>query len=135
MTNGKATAQAGHAFQDAYLKSLFTDFRSALKDGSTTLQNFDSFREFFAASAHQSIAGEYLGDSHGTKITLKAKNLSALLKAKEEAERAGLPCALITDANHIHPPHFDGSPIITALGIGPCRRHEIHHITKRFSSF
>ena len=69
----------------------------------------------------------------GTNVVLKAKNLSAIERAMHDAEAAGIPCALITDAGHIMLPHFDGSPIITALGIGPCRREEIEHITKRFN--
>jgi PTH2 family peptidyl-tRNA hydrolase len=107
MPPGKAAAQCGHAFLDTFLK---------------------------AHAETPSHATEYLGDRHGTKCVLKAKNLNQLLRAKEEAERAGLPCALITDSGHILPPHFDGNPIITALGIGPARRSDIHHITKRFSS-
>jgi len=30
------------------------------------------------------------------------------------------------------PPFFDGSPIATALGIGPVQRHEVSHITDKF---
>lgn len=30
------------------------------------------------------------------------------------------------------PPFFDGSPIVTALGIGPATREQIKKITKKF---
>jgi PTH2 family peptidyl-tRNA hydrolase len=47
-------------------------------------------------------------------------------------ELEGIPHKLIIDSGHIMPPHFDGNPIITALGIGPCCRDEIKNITKKF---
>lgn len=105
MRPGKMAAQAGHAFLDAFELCRMSDPIKAI---------------------------EYQGDSHGTKIVLEAKNLTQLLRAKEMAEQEGLPCALIVDSGHYMPPHFDGNPIITALGIGPCRREEIKEITKRF---
>jgi len=71
-------------------------------------------------------------DFIGTQIILEAKNEAAILKAYEAAVEAGLTTSLIIDKNHIMLPHFDGSEIITALGIGPCTREQAHHITKRF---
>jgi peptidyl-tRNA hydrolase len=106
MPPGKLAAQAGHAFLDAYLSALDlrpTDAR-AYRDGS-----------------------------HGTKIALRSESLDDLLRAHSLAQRAGLPTALVTDAGHVLPPHFDGSPIVTALGIGPGRRSEVRHITRRFA--
>lgn len=69
----------------------------------------------------------------GTNVVLKSKNLRHLERAYLEAQAAGLPCVLIQDEGHIMLPHFDGKPIITALGIGPCRRDEIQRINKRFN--
>jgi peptidyl-tRNA hydrolase len=69
----------------------------------------------------------------GTNVVLKSKNLSQIERAFHDAKAAGLPCVLITDEGHIMPPHFDGSPIITALGIGPALRHDAHPITKKFN--
>lgn len=106
MPAGKLAAQAGHAYLGAYLESL---------------------------QSRADIARFYQRDGIGTKICLKASNEAAILRAYDEAQRAGLPCALIIDQHHQLPPHFNGQPIITALGIGPARREEIHHITKRFS--
>jgi PTH2 family peptidyl-tRNA hydrolase len=71
-------------------------------------------------------------DFLGTQIILRAKNENSLLLAHEKAKSSGLITSLIIDQNHIMPPHFDGSPIITALGIGPCTKEQANHITKRF---
>jgi PTH2 family peptidyl-tRNA hydrolase len=106
MPAGKLAAQAGHAFTDALCHALDTDpdrFWSYRKDG--------------------------IG---GSKVTLLTKNEAQLHRAYAEAIAAGLPAALITDEGHILPPHFLGQKIITALGIGPCKRSECRHITKKF---
>lgn len=73
-------------------------------------------------------------DFIGTQIILKAKNEHALRRAHDEAQAAGLITSLIIDKDHIMLPHFDGSPIVTALGIGPCTREQAHAITKRFGA-
>lgn len=106
MPPGKLAAQAGHAYLGA--------FRAAMRLRPT-------------------IADDYDRDSNGTKICLRAKNEQQILRAYEEARAAGLPCELIIDQHHILPPHFDGRPIITALGIGPARKAESWPILKRFS--
>ena len=106
MTNGKSASQSGHAFK-LLTKNIIED--------------------------DPQLAREYFADGMGTNVVLKAKNLSAIKRAMYEAKAAGLFYALITDSGHIMLPHFDGSPIITALGIGPCRRSEIDHITKRIN--
>lgn len=71
--------------------------------------------------------------SSGTRIILLAKNELQLLKAFDQAQRLDLPCALFTDSGHIYPPHFDGNPIVTGLGIGPASRDVLRPITRRFS--
>ena len=68
----------------------------------------------------------------GTQVILKAKNIFAIMRAKQEAENLGLITSLIIDEDHILLPLFDGSPTITALGIGPCTKEQSHLITKRF---
>lgn len=105
MTQGKLASQAGHAYLDSY----------------EACRREDPGR-----------ADSYHNGCHGTKVCLGAKNEDQLMHAYELAQAYGLPCALITDSGHIMPPHFDGSPIVTALGIGPALRDEIHSITKRF---
>src|SRR5207244_2222749 len=99
-------SQSGHAYLNSYLESL---------------------------SRRPDIAAFYQRDGIGTKICLKADNQDKLLRAHEACKEAGIPCSLIIDQHHIMPPHFTGEPIITALGIGPARKSEIQHITKRFS--
>jgi peptidyl-tRNA hydrolase len=105
MTPGKLAAQAGHAFLDSW----------------RVAHQLDPGR-----------ASEYTEDCHGTKIVLVARRLSELEYAYDMAKRLNLPTALITDSGHIMLPHFDGNSIITALGIGPCLRHEINSISKKF---
>lgn len=105
MPVGKFASQAGHAYLDAFLASQ--------------KQNPD-------------IASEYCGNQHGTKVCLVAKNSYDIDRALDQAKDAGIPHALIIDQGHILPPHFDGNPIVTALGIGPATRDQIQHITKRF---
>lgn len=67
--------------------------------------------------------------NHGIKICLRAKNLGALERAYKEAIDAGIPATLITDLGYTI---FEGRPTVTALGIGPARKEEVHHFLKRF---
>lgn len=107
MPAGKAAAQAGHAFLESYL----------------SCEALDSVR-----------CVEYMSAGHGTKVVLVAPSLYALEDAEDLARELKLPHALITDEGHILPPHFDGSPIVTALGIGPVLRREAHAVTSRFQT-
>lgn len=68
----------------------------------------------------------------GTKVVLEAESLEHLQLALEVANCSGIPAALVTDSVHVMPPHFDGSPIVVSLGIGPATRAEVKHITKQF---
>ena len=106
MPAGKLSSQAGHASTDTRWQAFDQDQHLALR-----------YRREGAG---------------GSKVTIKAKNLNAILRAQRECEDAGIPHALITDRDHILLPHFDGSPVVTALGIGPCTKDECRHITKRF---
>lgn len=105
MSPGKLSAQAGHAFLEAYLHSARRARPEALA---------------------------YAADPPGTKVTLAASSLPRLLKAYHQAQFLGVPCALITDQGHKLPPHFDGQPIITALGLGPATRSRVRAITRHF---
>ena len=102
MTAGKAAAQAGHAYLESFLH------------------------------APPRLQRDYRADSMGTKIALIAPFLGDLLWAQAICRRHWFPHALITDEGHVMPPHFDGSPIVTALGIGPIDRETIGFITDRF---
>jgi PTH2 family peptidyl-tRNA hydrolase len=105
MPPGKLSSQAGHAYTDALWAAYDQDPELALR-----------YRREGAG---------------GSKVTLKAKNLAALERAKRECEEAGVPHALIIDRDHVLPPFFDGSPIPTALGcIGT--KAELRPLMKRF---
>ncbi len=106
MPAGKLSAQAGHAYTDSLFEAQINDPERALAYRDRT--------------------------RGGSKVTVKAKNVTQLLKAYASARELGLPCALIVDQHHILPPHFDGNPIITAVGIGPCTKEECREITKKF---
>lgn len=106
MPPGKLAAQCGHAYVNAH----------------------DA-----AKLERPEITAQYKGTGNGTKICMYAKNLGQLLRAYREAKAAGLPCELIIDRGHVLPPHFDGQPIITAVGIGPVYADEVKHITKRYT--
>jgi peptidyl-tRNA hydrolase len=105
MSPGKLAAQTGHAFLDT----------------------FDQCRKEYPDRAEQ-----YHNGCHGTKVVLGAKSLDQILSTYELVRSVGIPCTLITDSGHVMPPHFDGEPVVTALGIGPALREEIRHITKKF---
>lgn len=106
MPPGKLAAQCGHAFDLAYQQGC---------------------------KSRPDVTDKYRGTGNGTKICMYARNLMALLRAYKEALEAQLPCELIIDRGHVMLPHFDGQPIITALGIGPIYRDEAEHILKRYT--
>ena len=103
MNTGKIASQAGHAYLGAFIAA----------DPSLQKEYHSEF------PAHP-----------GTKVCLAAKNLHSLLRAKEEAEAAGIPAFLVTDSGCEN--FFDGKPTITALGLGPASKDQIKQITKRF---
>jgi PTH2 family peptidyl-tRNA hydrolase len=98
MTPGKAASQAGHAFLSSYLR------------------------------ADPDTARAYVADGGGTKVVLAVPDEPALWQAYKRACDADLPCALWTESGHVMPPTFDGSPIVTAVGIGPADRSRIKPI-------
>ena len=103
MDTGKIASQAGHAYLGSFI------------------------------NAEPSLQKEYHSEfpTHpGTKVCLGAKNLHALLRAKDEAEAAGIPTYLVTDSGCKN--FFDGEPTVTALGLGPASKDQIKHITKRY---
>ena len=67
--------------------------------------------------------------NHGIKVTLGVPSLDALKEAKQLADDAGIPNALIYDLGYTQ---FHGETTITALGIGPARRTEVDHITGKY---
>jgi PTH2 family peptidyl-tRNA hydrolase len=65
------------------------------------------------------------------KVVLKVANLQALFKIREEADRAGLPCAVVADAGLTEIP----PGTITALGIGPAPNKQMDKVTGKLSLF
>lgn len=106
MGPGKLAAQTGHAFCMA-LKA--------------------------AREKDSDIEDRYMGTGNGTKLVMYGKNEAAIVRAYKEALAAGLPCALVIDRGHKLAPHFDGKPIITAVGIGPVYADIVRPITKRYT--
>jgi len=76
------------------------------------------------------IIAAYLADG-GTKIVLTVPDEKSLCDAYYEARMAGLPCAMVVESEHVMPPSFDGSPVVTAVGIGPVAKADARAITKR----
>lgn len=106
MPPGKLAAQCGHAFDLAH------EAGRALRP---------------------EVTASYRGTGNGTKVVMSGKNQGQLIRAYREAKAAGLPVVLVIDRGHVLPPHFDGNPIITAVGIGPVYKDEVGHITKRYT--
>lgn len=102
MPPGKAAAQAGHAFSDVIWESLISENRDRI-------------------NAYMSRDTDTI---HGAKVVLVAPDLFDLRNIETEAFDLGIPTVLITDSGHVLLPHFTGSPVITALGIGPCTKAE-----------
>ena len=108
MSPGKAASQAGHAFK-LLTKNLILN--------------------------NPNLSNKYFDDGLGTNICLIAKNQNQLENAYLEALKSNLPTFKVIDSGHIMPPFFTGEDILTAIGIGPCYRNDIHHITKKFSIY
>lgn len=105
MSIGKLSAQSGHA----YTASLFD-----------------------CIAKHPLDAERYrLGINAGTKVTLYCRNEREILDLEEACRIADTPHALFTDEGHVMLPHFDGSPVVTALGIGPIRRADAKRLVRK----
>jgi len=95
MTSGKAIAQAGHAYTQTLLHALKVD---------------------------APLAQDYARLEPGTKIALDGGDASRLEAIARKLDARGIPNRLIIDHGHVELPHFDGSPVLTALGVGPIDR-------------
>jgi len=111
MDEGKRISQSGHAF---------TDSLASAKESHP--EAHEGYRTWAANNSRNG----------GAKVAMKCRNESQLIIAFNLARKAGLPCSIVVDKGHIMLPDFDGNPIITALGIGPCSKEDAKHITKRF---
>ena len=103
MSPGKIASQAGHAFLGAFL--LCRDVR---------------------------ILGDYhkeFPQSPGTKVCLAVRNLAELLRVEEAALLACISTFRVVDSGCEN--FFGGRPTITALGLGPATKTQIHRIIKK----
>lgn len=96
-------SQAGHAFTEALLQSQAT---------------------------HSNLFDSYRSDGLGTKVCLAVPTLSQLLEVERQCKEANIPCALITDSGCEN--FFGGAPTVTALGVGPAKRHKTKKILSKF---
>jgi PTH2 family peptidyl-tRNA hydrolase len=104
MTAGKSCAQAAHAARLSLLRFLE--------------KHPERGREFLAMN------------SVGSIVVLDAPDLPCLQKMAIQAAAKRLPWAMFVDSGHVLPPSFDGSPVVTALAIGPALRSDIQPITR-----
>lgn len=106
MDAGKAAAQAVHAARLSLLRYL---------------------------QHHPDHAIEFLTqNSVGSVVVLDAPTLDDLQRLATLATLDALPWALFVDSGHILPPHFDGSPITTALAIGPVHQRRIKPLVRKY---
>jgi PTH2 family peptidyl-tRNA hydrolase len=105
MPPGKLASQAGHAFAQTLLAFL--------------AERPEKAERFRAAG------------SSGTRIVLIAKDEEALRSLMPILRDADIPHALFEDSGHVLPPHFDGSPVVTALGIGPTTKRALGGALRR----
>jgi PTH2 family peptidyl-tRNA hydrolase len=110
MSEGKSNAQAGHAYVDALLLSLS--------------QNDPQIR---------ARAEAYAALRPGTKVCLDGGSVAELERLADRLDAAGIPYARIIDRDHVEPPHFDGSPVLTAIGLGPFPKSETPRALRRLS--
>jgi peptidyl-tRNA hydrolase len=96
--------------------------------GKAASQAGHAFLDSFIVAPPE-ITKAYLSDG-GTKIVLSVPDERALCDLYHRAKAAKLPCAMVIESNHIMPPSFDGSPVVTAIGIGPVLRSQAKAITK-----
>ncbi len=94
MSSGKLAAQAGHAFTGALWQGLYLQ---------------------------KELIYTYCEDAPGVKIVLSIEGEQQLRDLAARVPES-VPSSLVTDSGHVLLPHFDGSSVVTALGIGPCTR-------------
>jgi len=104
MSRGKAIAQAGHAYLESYLE---------------------------ASQSAPELAASYAALTPGTKIALEGGDPQSLHSVFDACRAMGIPCRLVIDRDHIELPHFDGSPTLTAVGVGPIDRKSARKLLGR----
>jgi peptidyl-tRNA hydrolase len=99
-----------------------------MTSGKAASQAGHAFLDSFLTASPDD-ARAYLDDG-GTKIVLTVPGERELCDLFHKAKLAKLPCAIVIEEDHIMPPNFDGTPIVTAIGIGPLPRNQAKPITK-----
>jgi len=74
--------------------------------------------------ADKSTAGQWRSEGQ-KKVVLRVANVQDMFKLREDADRAGLPCAIVADAGLTEIP----PGTITALGIGPAPSKQMDKVT------
>jgi len=67
----------------------------------------------------------------GAKVCLNGGSHAEMLRLLDRLAATPLPYVKIVDSGHVELPDFDGSPVLTAIGIGPIRRAEAPPFLKR----
>jgi len=106
MSQGKANAQCGHAYVAAAIAALGTPAGNA-----------------------------YAGLSPGTKICLDGGSYEKMQLIIEQLCAQDIPCFPIIDRDHVELPDFDGSPILTAIGLGPFTRADTPRVLRKLKLF
>jgi len=96
--------------------------------GKAASQAGHAFLDSFLKASTEQVSA-YLADG-GTKVVLSVSDEKALCDIYYRARMAGLPCAMVVESEHVMPPSFDGSPVVTAVGIGPCAKAEARPVTR-----
>lgn len=113
MRKGKIGAQCGHAAMKALL---------------------DGCSRSIGAQGHRVVRFEYGADSPwaawleagSAKVCVYVESEAALMAVYEQARRAGLPAALVTDSGRTE---FGGVPTRTVVAVGPGWTEEVDAIT------
>lgn len=108
LRSGKLMSQASHASIGSFLSMAERSGDKIIFD----LKKNDALRAWLEGSF--------------TKITVQCKDEKELVDLYNQAKKAGLPCALITDAGRTE---FNGIQTKTCMAIGPGDIDEIDKIT------
>lgn len=104
MSDGKAHAQSGHAYTNALLHAL---------------------------SQNDPRSRAYARLCPGTKVCLNGGSHAEMLRLLDRLSVTSLPHIAIIDSGHVELPDFDGSPVLTAIGVGPIHRAEAPYFLRR----
>lgn len=108
MPTGKACAQAGHCFLNAYIQTYQID---------------------------PEICNAYQQDGIGTKVTLAVRSEFELDFIISQLDQHNIPYSKIIDSGHVLLPHFTGDPIVVGIGVGPCTRDKVDFVFNKLKKY